>query len=202
MRFERPCCEGVVTGVALSDRLCSPQVLLTQPLCIWQVVLVIRGTTSLADALTDLSGHLVPFGGGGGEGDVLKGNNTVDGSDSAAGSSGSSDDSQHGSQGTAATASSEGGDDSSGSRDGNGTGGGAADTSRRQAGSGSSSSGGCSNAEGDSEGMAHHGILKAAQSLLQQQGDALGQLLQDNPGHKLKVQFLDCRFFTAALLVC
>ena len=28
-----------------------------------QVVLVVRGTISLADALTDLSGHLVPFDG-------------------------------------------------------------------------------------------------------------------------------------------
>ena len=28
-----------------------------------QVVLVVRGTISLADALTDLSGHLVPFNG-------------------------------------------------------------------------------------------------------------------------------------------
>jgi hypothetical protein len=41
--------------------------------CIMQVVLVVRGTTSLADTLTDLSGHLVPFGGGAVEGDIPEG---------------------------------------------------------------------------------------------------------------------------------
>lgn len=128
---------------------------------------MVRGTTSLADALTDLSGHLVPFGGCGAEGDVLKGNAGHD-SNSPAGS----DSSDHGSQDSSAAASSVGTGGSGSSARGSGRG------------QDDSSSG---RGAGDSEGMAHHGILKAAQSLLREQGDSLGQLLRDNPGYRLKV---------------
>ena len=37
------------------------------------------------------------------------------------------------------------------------------------------------------QGMAHHGILRAAQSLLQREADTLAKALKDNPGFGLKV---------------
>lgn len=38
--------------------------------------------------------------------------------------------------------------------------------------------------------MAHHGILRAAQSLLDAETDTLAELLADNPGYRLKVQLI------------
>jgi hypothetical protein len=169
-----------------------------------QVVLVVRGTTSLADTLTDLSGHLVPFGGGGAEGDVpegdvpqLKGARTSDGrssGDSTAMSNGQDSSSRSGGEPAADESSSAG----AGSTDPDGAGSAsvaAHSSSRREDSSsdsgGSSSSGSGSTANeseaGEPEGMAHNGILRAAQSLLREQGPTLGGLLRDNPGYRLKV---------------
>jgi hypothetical protein len=162
-----------------------------------QVVLVVRGTTSLADTLTDLSGHLVPFGGGGAEGDVPEGD--VPQSKGAKPSDGrSSGDSTANSDGQVSSSRS-GGEPASGKGNSSGAGSGdpsgagrasaAADSSsssdRREA--GSSSSGGSSRQAREPEGMAHNGILRAAQSLLREQGPTLGELLRDNPGYRLKV---------------
>ena len=162
-----------------------------------QVVLVVRGTTSLADTLTDLSGHLVPFGGGGAEGDVPEGDvpqtevaKPSDGrssGDSTANSDGQVSSSRSGGE----PASGKGNSSGAGSGDPSGTGraSAAADSSsssdRREA--SSNSSGGSSRQAGEPEGMAHNGILRAAQSLLREQGPTLGELLRDNPGYRLKV---------------
>ena len=116
-----------------------------------QVVLVVRGTTSLADALTDLSGHLGPFGGGATAGDAGKATDSSSDSSSSSGSSGDSNDN------------SSGGD-----------------------------SGGGKGSEEEPPNMAHHGILKAAQSLLAEQSDELARLLQENRGFRLKVLSAPC----------
>ena len=171
-----------------------------------QVVLVVRGTTSLADTLTDLSGHLVPFGGGGAEGDVPErdvpqaeggGTNGGGGSSSTTSSDGCNASGRSSRESAADKGSSPGKGDS------NSTGAGstamAADSSSSSSSSTGSGSSSSSSSDSDSgstagareagepEGMAHNGILRAAQSLLREQGPALGELLRDHPGFRLKV---------------
>jgi hypothetical protein len=133
--------KACAAGGAVSQMCCAfaVQMWLSSMPCS-QVLLVVRGTTSLADALTDLSGHLVPFGGGSAKGDMPKEELPEPENAKAATSSGSSS-----STSTAGTEADE------------------------------------------PEGMAHNGILRAAKSLLHEQGPTLGQLLRDNPGYRLKV---------------
>lgn len=62
------------------------------------------------------------------------------------------------------------------SADGGGGGGGGASAEREER----------SNEQAEQQ-MAHHGILRAAQSLLDAETDTLAELLADNPGYRLKV---------------